>query len=193
MTVIPVESTSVPTSVEMMLAQIDAAQAARDTAAANLAIVKNGARVEQVQAAQAQVDAAQAQVDFFDVQIKKATITAPSDGFILTRSVEVGQTALPGGTLLEVGYLDLMDLTIYLPENQLGAAQIGQPVNVTTNAFPNRSFKGTVLRIASEAEFTPGNVQSKEDRSRLVYAVTIQLKNSVGALKPGMIGDVTFP
>jgi hypothetical protein len=70
---------------------------------------------------------------------------------------------------------------------------IGQTANLTTNAFPDRSFKGTVLRIASEAEFTPGNVQSKEDRSRLVYAVTIQLKNSDGELKPGMIGDLTFP
>lgn len=181
-----------PSSVEVLLAQIDAARAARDTAAANLATLKNGTRAEQVQAAQAQVDAAQAQVDLIDIQIKKATIIAPFDGLVIMRSAEPGQSALPGGTLLEIGQLDRLDLTVYLPENQLGAAKMGQRVTLTVNAYPGRAFDGTVLRIASEAEFTPGNVQSKEDRSRLVYATVIRINNSDLALKPGMIGDVTF-
>jgi multidrug resistance efflux pump len=108
------------------------------------------------------------------------------------RNAEPGQSALPGGTLLEIGQLDRLDLTVYLPENQLGAAKMGQRVTLTVNAYPGRAFDGTVLRIASEAEFTPGNVQSKEDRSRLVYATVIRINNSDLALKPGMIGDVTF-
>lgn len=181
-----------PNSVEALLAQIDAARASRDTAAANLSTQKNGARVEQLQAAQAQVDAAQAQVDLLDIQIKKAMITAPFGGLVITRSAEPGQSALPGGTLLEVGQLDQLDLTVYLPENQLGAAKTGQRELITVNAYPGRTFEGTVLRIASEAEFTPGNVQSKEDRSRLVYAVVIRINNPDLALKPGMIGDVAF-
>ena len=181
-----------PASVETLLAQIDTAEAARDLAAANLAALTNGARSEQLDAAQAQVDAAQAQVDMLDLQIEKLTLTAPWDGVVLSRNAEVGQMALPGGTLLEIGRLDRLELTIYLPEERFGVVSLNQPVSLRVDAYPDRSFGGTVLRLADEAEFTPTNVQTKEDRTRLVYAVTIGLDNPDLALKPGMIADVEF-
>lgn len=179
-------------SVENLLVQLDSAYAARDLAAANLASVKEGARPEQVQAAQAQVDSAQAQIDSLDVQLKKFTITAPWDGVVLTRSVEPGQVVSPGGILFEIGRLSSLELTVYLPEDQLGLATLNKEVGVSVDAYPGRTFAGTVSRLANEAEFTPTNVQTKEDRTRLVYAVTINLKNDDLALKPGMIADVTF-
>lgn len=179
-------------SVESILVQLDAAQSARDLAAANLASVKEGARAEQIQAAQAQVESALAQIDALNVQLKKFAITAPWDGVVLTRSVEPGQVVSPGGILFEIGRLSTLELTVYLPEDQLGLARLGQEVGVTVDAYPGRSFSGTVLRVANEAEFTPTNIQTKEDRTRLVYAVTINLKNDDLALKPGLIADVTF-
>ena len=179
-------------SVETLLAQIDTAEAARDLAAANLAALTNGTRSEQLNAAQAQVDAAQAQVDILDLQIEKLTITAPWDGVVLTRSAEVGQMVLPGGTLLEIGRLDRLELTVYLPEERFGRVTLNQAVRLRVDAYPDRSFGGTVLRLADEAEFTPTNVQTKEDRTRLVYAVEISLDNPDLALKPGMIADVEF-
>lgn len=181
-----------PVSVQILLAQIDAATALRDTATANLASLKDGSRSEQIDAAQAQVDAAQAQLDALDLQLKKLTLTAPWDGAVLSRSVEPGQTALPGGTLLEIGRLDALELTVYLPEERFGLVAPGQTATVRVDAYPDRTFTGMVLRVADEAEFTPTNVQTKEDRSRLVYAVVISLDNPDLALKPGMIADVEF-
>jgi len=172
-------------SVETLLAQMNAAQAARDLAAANLAELQNGTRQEQI-------DAAQAQVDMLDAQIDKLTLIAPWDGVVLTRSIEPGSTALPGSTLLEIGRLDRLELTVYLPEDEFGRVPPGQPASVSVDAYPDRTFNGVVLRLADEAEFTPTNVQTKEDRTRLVYAVTISLENPDLSLKPGMIADVTF-
>jgi multidrug resistance efflux pump len=179
-------------SVETLLTQIDTAKAARDLAAANLAALTNGARSEQLNAAQAQVDAAQAQVDMVDLQIEKLTLTAPWDGVVLTRNAEVGGMALPGATLIEVGRLDKLELTVYLPEEQFGVATPGQAVRVHVDAYPGRTFNGVVVRMADEAEFTPTNVQTKEDRTRLIYAVVIEVDNPDLALKPSMIADVVF-
>ena len=178
--------------VETLLTQVDAARAARDMAVANLESVKRRTRSEQIDAAQAQVDVAQAQLQGIDEQIKKLTLTAPWDGIVLVRSVEAGEMALPGGTLLEIGKLDVLELTVYLSEDRFGLTELGQEVSVQVDAYPGRTFKGSVIRIADEAEFTPTNVQTKEDRSRLVYAVVIRLENPDLLLKPGMIADVTF-
>ena len=100
--------------------------------------------------------------------------------------------ALPGATLIEIGRLDKLELTVYLPEEKFGLAAPGQTVRVSVDAYPGRVFEGTLLRMANEAEFTPTNVQTKEDRTRLVYAVVISLDNPELALKPGMIADVEF-
>lgn len=179
-------------SAETLLAQVDAATAQHDVAAANLAILNDGARNEEIEAAQAQVRIAQAQLDAIDIQLQKLTITAPWDGMVLTRSAEVGGLGLPGATLIEVGRLDQLELTVYLPEEKFGQITPGQTVQVRVDAYPNRVFNGTVLRMADEAEFTPTNVQTKEDRTRLVYAVIIRLDNPDFALKPGMIADAEF-
>lgn len=171
---------------------ITAVEATLRQAQANLGLIEAGARAETIAAAQAQVDAAQAQLDVLDVQLEKFTITSPWDGVVLTRGVEPGETAMPGATLLGIGRLDLLELTVYLPEDQFGLVTPGQEATVRVDAYPDRVFAGTVLRVADEAEFTPTNVQTKDDRVRLVYAVVISLDNPDLALKPGMIADVTF-
>lgn len=146
----------------------------------------------QIDVAQAQVKAAQAQLDTLDTQLSKLTLIAPSDGVVLTRSIEPGGMALPGATLIEIGRLDKLELTIYLPEEKFGLVAPGQTVRVSVDAYPGRVFDGTVLRMADKAEFTPTSVQTKEDRTRLVYAMVISLDNPDMALKPGMIADVNF-
>jgi membrane fusion protein YbhG len=178
--------------IEAAQAQVDAAIAQRDMAAANLDGLLNGARSEEVAMAQAGVDAAQAQLDALDVQLAKYSLTAPWDGILLTRSAEPGETVLPGGTVLEIGRLDRLELTVYLAEDRFGLVTAGQTADVRVDAYPDRVFTGTVLRVADEAEFTPTNIQTKDDRVRLVYAVTISLDNADLALKPGMIADATF-
>src|SRR5574341_714753 len=179
-------------SAEIMLAQVEAAMTQHHVAAANLSALQNGARDEEIEAARARVEAAQAQLDALDIQLSKLTITAPRDAVVLTRSAEVGGMALPGATLIEIGRLDQLELTVYLPEEKFGLIVPGQAVQVRVDAYLDRVFEGTVLRMANEAEFTPTNVQTKEDRTRLVYAVVISLDNPELALKPGMIADVVF-
>lgn len=179
-------------SAEILLAQVDAATGQHHAAAANLSALENGARSEEIEAARARVEAAQAQLDALDIQLSKLTITAPWDGVILTRSAEVGGMALPGATLIEVGRLDQLELTVYLPEEKFGVITPGQTAQVRVDAYPNRVFEGAVLRMADEAEFTPTNVQTKEDRTRLVYAIVISIENPDWMLKPGMIADVEF-
>lgn len=146
----------------------------------------------QIEVARAQVASSQAQLATIDTQLDKLTITATSDGVVLTRSIEPGSMAMPGSTLLEIGHLDRLELRVYLPEEKFGQVMLGQAVRVTVDAYPGQIFTGTVMRLANEAEFTPTNVQTKEDRTRLVYAVTIGLDNSDLTLKPGMISDVMF-
>jgi multidrug resistance efflux pump len=179
-------------SAEILLAQVDAATSQHHVAYANLSALKNGARDEEIEAAWAQVEAAQAKLDALDIQLKKLTILAPWDGVVLTRNAEVGGMAMPGGTLIEIGRLEQLELTVYLPPEKFGLIVPGQAVQVSADAYPNRVFDGTVLRMADEAEFTPTNVQTKEDRTRLVYAVVISLDNPDLLLKPGMIADVEF-
>ncbi len=179
-------------SVESLLGQVEAATASRDAARANLLLLREGAREEELDSARAQVDAAQANLDTLQIQLDKHTVTTPWDGIVLTRTVEPGEIVLPGATLLEIGRLDLLELTVFLPETRFGLLTPGQVVDVRVDTYPGRAFRGTVLRVADEAEFTPTNVQTKEDRVRLVYEVVIGLDNPDLALKPGMIADVEF-
>jgi multidrug resistance efflux pump len=79
-----------------------------------------------------------------------------------------------------------------VPENQIGQVQIGQPVSVTVDAYPERVFPGAVSFIAGQAEFTPKNVQTREERVNMVFAVKVQLPNSDHALKPGMPADAVI-
>jgi len=173
------------TTFEATLGQVDVATAARDLTAANLAALKSGARTEQIQAAQAQVQAVQ-------VQLKKAVLIAPVDGIVLSRAIEPGELAAPGATVLEIGKLNQLEVTIYLPENKFALVTPGETATLQVDAYPNRTFTATVLKIADQAQFTPRNVQTVEGRKDTVFAVRLSIANPDLALKPGMPADVNF-
>ncbi len=185
-------SRSGTSSLETALGQVDAASAGHDLAAANLDALKNGARPEQIAAAEAQVAAAQAQLQTIEVQLKKVVLAAPIDGVILSRSIELGETAFPGATLFEIGQLDTLELTVYLPEEKFALVSPGEQATVHVDAYPDRAFTASVLQIADHAEFTPRNVQTVEGRKNTVFAVRLSIANPDLALKPGMPADVTF-
>ena len=127
------------------------------------------------------------------VRLGKLALEAPISGLVLERPVHVGEVAMPGAPLLTVADLDNLTLTIYVPEDQLGKVQLGQPVLVTVDAYPDRVFVGTVNFVSSQAEFTPKNVQTKEERVSMVFAVKVKLPNPDRALKPGMPADAYSP
>ncbi len=167
-------------------------QAAIDVAKANLTQAKAGVPQSQIDVVQANLEQARAQLGTLATQREKFTLTAPTDGVVVNRPVHVGEVALPGVTLMTVADLNNVTLTVYVPEAKYGRLKLGQEVAVMVDTFPDETFPGTINYISDEAEFTPKNVQTQEERVNLVYAVKIALPNPDGKLKPGMPADAMF-
>ncbi|MFN2226342.1 MAG: HlyD family secretion protein [Anaerolineae bacterium] len=160
-----------------------------EVADAKLAELQAGPSPEEVDVAQAGLAQAQAGVDALQTQLDMMTLSTPMSGVVTSRSAAEGEPALAGNTLMTVSNLDEVRLTIYVPENELGRVYLGQEVEVRVDAYPDRAFAGTVSYIAQEAEFTPRNVQTEEERVNMVFAVKIRLSNPERLLKPGMPAD----
>lgn len=166
------------------------AEAAVEVAKANLLVAKAGPTGEDIAVAQARVAEAEAGLAAVQVQLDKLTLTAPRAGLIRHKAVSPGELAAPGVTLLELSDIDTVDVTVYIPETRIGQVQVGQPARVFVDAYPGDVFEGRVTFIAAEAEFTPRNVQTREERVNLVFGVKITLANPGHRLKPGMPADV---
>jgi HlyD family secretion protein len=173
-------------------AQFRAAEAVVGMAQAQLDALRAGATEEEISLVEAQVEQAQAALDALMVVYDKLTIAAPADGLVLERSIHEGELAIPGATLLTLGDLDKVTLTVYVPEDKLGQVYIGQEVEIQVDSFPGRTFLGNVVAIANEAEFTPRNVQTQEERVNMVFAVDVHIPNPDHSLKPGMPADAVI-
>ena len=158
-------------------------QAAEDGVAAAESAVKQ---------AEANLEQARAAVKVLELQVKRAEILSPIDGVVMARNVEPGELIAAGGVVLSVGRQETLELVVYLPENRYGTVNSGDKVNIKVDSYPNESFNGTVSAIADQMEFTPRNVQTVDGRTSSVYAITIQVPNPSGKLKPGMPADVIF-
>ncbi|MCX7839422.1 MAG: efflux RND transporter periplasmic adaptor subunit [Anaerolineae bacterium] len=180
-------------------AQLHAAQAgyaqavaAVEIAQANLDKVLAGATKEQIAIAEAQVLQAEAVLEQLQVQRNKMTVRAPSAGIVTALPVRIGENVQPGTTLLTLANLDTVHLTLYVPETQIGRVKVGQRARVTVDGLPGRSFDGQVYFIASQPEFTPTTVQTKEERAKTVFMVKVRLANPDHVLKPGMPADAVM-
>lgn len=120
------------------------------------------------------------------------SIRSPLDGVVLMRAAEPGEVITAGGALLVVADLNSVTMTVYIPESIYGQIYLGQQLPVTVDSFPGKVFAGTVTRIADEAEFTPRNSQTVQNRKNTVYAVKLTIANPELDLKPGMPADVTL-
>lgn len=120
-------------------------------------------------------------------------IHSPIDGRVLTRTVERGERAEAGTPLFTLVDLDRLYVKIYVPEPSIGKVALGQEARVYVDAYPGRAFPARVSRVSQEAEFTPKNVETREERVKLVFAVEVALaENPGGVLKPGMPADATI-
>jgi len=173
-------------------ARYRAAEAAVGMAQAQLDGLEAGATAEEIAIAEAQMEQAQAALEALTVLRDKQTIVAPVGGVVLEVSIHEGELAAPGGTLLTLGDLDQVTLTVYVPASRLGQVAIGQEVAVSVDSFPGRTFVGDVVAIADEAEFTPRNVQTQEERVNMVFAVDVRIPNPDHALKPGLPADAVI-
>jgi HlyD family secretion protein len=167
------------------------ARTAEASSAASQAAVRTAAA--QVAAAEGQVAAAKADLDRAQLAADECKLVAPRDGIVTERLYEPGAVLPAGARVLTVIDLSVVKVVFFLPNAELGRVSPGAPAELSVDAYPGRVFSGKIRRIASQAEFTPRDVQTREDRDRLVYAVEIEIDNPDGALRAGMPGDVTLP
>jgi HlyD family secretion protein len=169
--------------------QIDQARAALRQVEERYALAKEGPRAEQLDQARAKLAAAGAAVSHAKQQLDYTELKAPFNGIILSKSAEPGEYLSPGAPVVTLGDLGNPWLRAYVSETDLGNVRLGQSAEVTCDSWPGRVFKGTVTYISGEAEFTPKQVQTPEERVKLVYRIKIALENEDLALKPGMPAD----
>ncbi len=135
---------------------------------------------------------AESQLRSIDILLENSVVRAPVDAVVLTHSVEVGEVIAPGVPVMTLGNVDRMTITVYLAENQYGQVSVGDSAKVSVDSFPEENFEAEVIKIADQAEYTPRNVQTEEERQTTVYAVELRVDDPEGKLKSGMPADVLF-
>ncbi len=120
------------------------------------------------------------------VALEKLKVTSPIAGQVTAQGIHAGEVISPGAPLFTVANLGRLRLLVYVPVTEIGTVRVGQPATVAVDAYPGRAFPATVTRIAEQVEFTPKNVQTAEERAKMVIPVELTLDNRDGALRPGM-------
>lgn len=168
----------------------DVAREALAATRERLHLLEAGSRQEEIDAARARVDAARARLAQLEQQREDATIKAPRDARVMHTLVEAGELVAPGAPLAVLLDQDDIWLNAYVGEPDLGALVLGQPVRVVTDDGQER--QGSISYIAPDAQFTPKNVQTREERVQLVYLVKVRLPNDDQLFKPGMPATAHF-
>ncbi|MDR1768963.1 MAG: efflux RND transporter periplasmic adaptor subunit [Propionibacteriaceae bacterium] len=173
--------------------QVEQAKQAVVVAKANLANVKDDddSTKADVTAAQAKVAQAQAAQKLAEAQRDYATVTAPQAGTVTSVTTNVGQNAAPGKALLTISDTAHLFARVYVAETEIGNVTVGQAATATTDSTA-ATYSGKVTFVASQAQFTPNTIQTKDQRVKLVYEVRVELDDASGALKPGMPVDVSL-
>ncbi|HET6272918.1 MAG TPA: efflux RND transporter periplasmic adaptor subunit [Bacteroidota bacterium] len=172
--------------------QFDDAEARYISAQQTYEKLKTGLRSDEIVAARARRDQAAAQADQLRKKVSDCYILAPSSGTVTLRAVEPGELVTMGANILRITYLEKVKLTIYVNEADLGRIRLGQEASVKIDSDEERSHTGRIVYISPTAEFTPKNVQTKEERTKLVFGVKIEVDNKDGVLKPGLPADATI-
>ena len=163
------------------------AQAALKVSQANALEVKR--KQEDLAGRKAEIERAQAQLGVTESQLDDTSVSSPIDGVVLVKSAEIGEVLAAGTTVVTIGDLDHPWLRGYIKETDLGRVKLGQKVKLTTDSYRGKSYWGHVSFIASEAEFTPKQIQTAEERVKLVYRIKIEVENSSHELKANMPVD----
>lgn len=173
--------------------QLQVEQAVQGVRAAEAAVVnaKDSGTDADVTAAEARLEQARIVQKIAETQLGYAQVTAPHAGDIVAVTTNVGQNASPGKTVLTLSDPSDLFVRVFVSETRIGDVKVGQEVSITTDSS-SKTFRGKVSFIASQSEFTPNNVETKEQRVKLVYEVRVQVADDTGTLKAGMPVDVTF-
>lgn len=178
---------------DLAAARSDTVQATKQLAQAELGWKRIRTKESEVTALERQRDQAEAALEEAESILADLTITAPTNGTVTNRMVDVGEVVTAGAPLLELVDLDRLYLQVYVPEVQIGKVRLDLPARIYTDAFPDQPFEATVRYIASKAEFTPKEVQTPDERVKLIYAVRLYLTdNPDHRLTPGLPADAVI-
>jgi len=171
----------------------DVARSLHTQADEQLRLLERGPRVEKIEAQRAQLAHSEAAVRALEASLANMTLRSPFAGVVSIRHREPGETVAPGAPIVTITNRDDRWVRIYIPEDRIGGLETGLPVVIRADTYPDKTYAGEVVYIASEAEFTPKNVQTTEERVKLVYGVKVRITGDAGyELKPGLAADVTL-
>lgn len=173
--------------IEAARGQVERARAALKMSEANSLEIKR--REQQIVTQHAEIARSKANLALIDSQLADTIAVAPCDGVVLVKSADVGEVLAPGSTVVTVGDIDHPWLRGYVNETDLAKVKLGSKVRVTTDSYPGKVYNGRVTFIASEAEFTPKQIQTQQERVKLVYRIKIELENPNRELKSNMPAD----
>jgi len=168
------------------------AQASLNAAQQAYQKLKTGSRAEDIAAAKSRFDQMKTQANQALQALHDCTVIAPVSGTVTHKVLNQGEMEGPNATIVTISVVDPVKLTIYVSDKDLGKVKMGQKAEVKIDTYKDKTLTGNVIYISPQAEFTPKNVQTTEDREKLVFAVKIQVANPDGLLKPGMPADATL-
>lgn len=172
--------------------QLEAAQAQLEAARARLALLEAGSPEQTIERLAAAVKQSESNLALARLNLEKTRLAAPADGVVAGCNFTEGELIRPGAEVATLLNDRDLWLWVYIPENRLGQVKVGQPVQIRVDAYPGKTFPGQVEYISPKAEFTPRNVQTREDRVNLVFRIKIRVTGGREELKPGLPADVTF-
>lgn len=170
---------------------VSQAESGVTAAQAALANARNDGTSADVKAAKARLAQAKAAVSLAKLQWGNAVVKAPHSGTVVTVTANAGQNTSPGKTLITLTDPKDLFVRVFVPETQIGLVKIGQGARISTDST-TATFGGIVSYIATQAEFTPNNIETKDQRVKLVYEVRVRVSDTSQALKSGMPVDVAF-
>ena len=168
-------------------AQVELARAGLKQAEATRLELKR--KEQELQTRQAQIEQARAQVAVVDTQIADGTVASPINGVVLVKSAEAGEVLAAGTIIATLGEMHRPWLRGYIREQDLGRVKTGMKARVTTDSYPGKVYWGRISFISSQAEFTPKQIQTAEERVKLVYRIKIEVENPAHELKLNMPAD----
>jgi HlyD family secretion protein len=168
-------------------AQVERARALLKMAEANTLEMKR--REQELGTRRAEAARSKANLALIDTQLSDTIAASPVDGVVLVKAADVGEVLAPGTSVLTVGDIDHPWLRGYINETDLGKVKLGSKAKVTTDSYPGKVYDGKVTFISSEAEFTPKQIQTQQERVKLVYRIKIELENPRHELKSNMPAD----
>ncbi|MFI5144322.1 MAG: HlyD family secretion protein [Ignavibacteria bacterium] len=155
----------------------------------NLQKIKNLARPQEIEQSKANLRKNTAALELLKQNLEDCKVIAPVDGIISKKYVESGEMVNQNSSLLKLSNLETVNLMIYVNEEELGKVKLNQKADISVDTYKDKVYNGKIIFISPEAEFTPKNIQTQDERTKLVFGVKIEIPNPQFELKPGMPAD----